>query len=83
MAFIYAVCNNSLLCFSFNFYRNDASVLTTFVSTFLESDYAVYQCVKSMVLTHTYVCTGIVNCAALANNDVTGYTLLSTENLYA
>ncbi len=33
---------NSLLCFSFNFYRNNASVLTTFVGTFLESYYTVY-----------------------------------------
>ena len=36
-----------------------------------------------MILTHTYVCAWIVNCATLANNDVTGYALLSTENLYA
>jgi len=33
---------NSLLCFSFSFYRNNASVLATFVGTFLESYYTVY-----------------------------------------
>ena len=41
-SFVFEIMDNSLLCFSFNFYRNNASVLATFVGTFLESYYTVY-----------------------------------------
>lgn len=74
---------NSLLSFSLSYDRNNASVLTAPVSTFLESDHTVYQCVKRMIFTHTYVRAGIVDCATLTNDDITGYTFLSAENLYA
>ncbi len=57
--------------------------MTTSIGTFLESYYTIHQRVKSMVFAHTYVRTGIVNRAALANNDITGYTFLSPENLHA
>ena len=73
----------SCLCFSLCFYRNHTSVLTASVFTFLENHHTVCQGIKRMVFAHTYIGTGIVNCAALANNDVTCYALLSTENLYA
>ena len=74
---------NSLLCFSLSFDRNHASVLTSSVATFLESHYAVYQCVKSVVLAHAYVSTGIVNRTTLAHDDVASHALLSTVNLHA
>lgn len=64
-------------------HRDHASVLTASVSTLLEYYHSVYQCVKSMVLAHAHVGTGIVDRAALANDDVACHAFLSTENLYA
>ena len=53
------------------------------MNNLLEYYHSVYQCVKSMVLAHAHVGTGIVDRAALANDDVACHAFLSTENLYA
>ena len=59
-------------------YRNVASVS----ATLLEAYDTIYQCVESVVATHTDVFTRIVNCTSLTYNDVTSFALLSTPNLH-
>lgn len=49
----------------------------------MEGNDAVNECVKRVVLTHTYVLSGIVNRTALANDDVAGYAGLAAPNLNA
>jgi hypothetical protein len=49
----------------------------------VEVYHTVYESIKCVVLTDTYVVAGIVLSAALANNNVAGYTLLTTPNLNA
>ena len=77
------LCYDNNLCFCFRFNRNNASVLTSFVATFLESYYTVYQCVKSVIATHTYILTRVVNCTTLTNDYVTSDASLTTKNLNA
>lgn len=37
---------------------------------------------ESVILAHTHVETGVVNCATLTLDDVTGFAMLTAENLY-
>ena len=67
------------LCFSERNYRNVALVFATFLETYS----TVYQCVKSVVTTHTYIVTWVMNCSSLTNNDVTSFASFATEYLYA
>ena len=66
------------LCFSRN-YRYEALVFATFLETYS----TIYQSVKSMIATHTYVFTWVMNCSSLTNNNVTSFTSCTTEDLYA
>ncbi len=50
---------------------------------FSEDNYTVDQSEKSVVLAHTYVEAGVVNCATLTLDDVAGFAMLTTENLYS
>ena len=49
----------------------------------MEVNSTVYESVEGVVLTDGYVVTRIVLRTALANDDVTSYTLLTAENLNA
>lgn len=48
-----------------------------------EANGTVNKCEKSVVLTHTDILTGIVYSTALANDDVTSLSELTTEQLNA
>ena len=65
-----------LLCFGWN-NAYGATVQTTFA----ELNSTIYKSVQSVVLTLGYVQTRIVTGTALANDDVAGDALFSTENL--
>ena len=55
------------------------------LATFLalgEYYYTVDESEESVVLTHTHVETGMVNGATLTLEDVTGFAMLTAENLY-
>lgn len=65
------------LRFSLGRYGNDAAVA---VAT-LESNNAVNECEERVILAHAYVLAGIVNRAALANDNVAGCAGLATPNL--
>ena len=55
------------------------------LATFLalgEYYYTVNESEESVVLTHTHVETGMVNGATLTLEDVTGFAMLTAENLY-
>ena len=57
--------------------RNDATVaLAT-----LEHNHTVGEGEERVVAAHTYVFAGIVNCTALANDDVAGDASLATPDL--
>ena len=47
-----------------------------------EDNYTVDESEESVVLAHTHVETGVVNCATLTLDDVTGFAMLTAENLY-
>ena len=66
---------------SFSFGRNGNHAAVAIAA--MEGNHAVNECVKRVVLTHTYVLSGIVNRTALANDDVAGYAGLSAPNLNA
>jgi len=66
------------LCFSWD-YRNIASVKTAP----LEYYGTIYQCIQSVVTTHTYVSRRIVNCTSLTNDDIACLASLTTKNLNA
>ena len=42
---------------------------------------AIYESIESVVFTHTYILTRIVNCTTLANDDVASDAVLTTPNL--
>lgn len=50
-------------------------------TTSLESHNAIGEGIQRIVLTHSYILTGIVTCTTLANDDVAGNALLTTKNL--
>ncbi len=60
-------------------YADVAAVLTAFV----ELHHAVDEGVESVVLTHADVLAGIMDGTALADDDIAGDALLTTENLNA
>ena len=66
-----------VLCFGGD-YRDVALVVTSS----LELYSTVNKCVECVVRTHTHVLTGMVYCASLTHDDVTGLAYLATENLY-
>ena len=66
-----------LLCFCFRYYRNCALVITAFVEVY----HTVNESIQGVVLADTHVLTWVVLCAALANDDVAGDTLLATPDL--
>ena len=66
-----------LLCFCFRYYRNCALVITAFVEIY----HTVNESIQGVVLADTHVLTRVVLCAALANDDVAGNTLLTTPDL--
>lgn len=49
---------------------------------FGEYYYTVDKSKQSVVLAHTYIKAGMVNCATLTLDDVTGFAMLTAENLY-
>lgn len=44
--------------------------------------YTVDESEDGVVLAHTHVKTGVVNCATLTLDDVAGFAILTAENLY-
>ena len=60
-------------------YGNNRNIALVVLAT-LESNYAVNQRVKSVVATHTDVCTGVVYCTTLTNEDITGLAYLATPD---
>lgn len=67
-----------LLCFS----GLDVDELAAFFA-FSEDNHTVDQCEQCVVLSHAYVETGVMNCTALTLDDVAGFAMLTTENLYS
>lgn len=47
-----------------------------------EYHYTVYQCEKSVVLTHAYIQAGMVLCASLAFEDIAGFAFRAAEDLH-
>ena len=56
---------------------------TTILTAFVELDHAVDKSEQRMILTHSNILTGIVNGAALTDDNVTGDALLATEDFHA
>lgn len=74
---------NKFCCYCLGFciwyYRNNALV----AASFLEVYYSVYQSKEGIVFANTDIVSGVVLCAALANDNVAGDNLLATPNLNA
>lgn len=51
----------------------------TVVFAFAEYHRTVYQCKQRVVFTHSNIVTRMVNCASLANQDITGFGYLTTK----
>lgn len=68
---------NVLLC------CGDNGDKTTILTAFVELDHTVDKSEQRMILTHSNILTGIVNGAALTDNNVTGDALLATEDFHA
>ena len=66
------------LSFCLGYYRNSALVIAALV----EVHNTVNESIESIVFADTYVLSGIVLGAALANDDVAGYALLATPDLH-
>ncbi len=66
------------LGFSLN--RNDRDCRTILATT-LESHNTVSKCEQSVVLTDTYILAWIVYSTTLTNEDVTSFSILTTEQL--
>lgn len=58
-------------------YRN----IRTIVLLLSEYNHTVNQCEQSVILTHTYILTWVVNSTTLTNQNVTCLCILTTENL--
>ncbi len=69
-------------CLSLCFGGLDVDELAAFLA-FSEDNNTVNEGVDCVVLAHANVQTGVVNGAALALEDVTGFAVLTTENLYS
>ena len=76
--FLEEVQSLELLCFG----RLNVDELAAFFA-FSEDNYTIDKGENSMVLTHANVQTRVVNCATLTLDDVTGFAVLTTENLYS
>ena len=53
------------------------------LAAFVELHHAVDEGVEGVIFAHTHVLAGVVDGATLADNDVAGHALLTTENLNA
>lgn len=71
--------NRPGLCFS---YWNDVDELPA-VATFGEADSTVYEGIEGMVLADADVETGMMYCAALTLEDVSGFCKLTAEDFHA
>lgn len=67
----------SVLSFSFDSHVDEAAS----VFAFSEHNNTVNKSVKSVIFTHTYVFTRMVNGTALTLDDVACFSMLTTENL--
>ena len=77
---LYCFSVSSLYALSISFFnRNYATVTLTAV----ESYNTINESEESVILTHTYVFTRIVNCTTLTNDNVTCNASLTTPNLNA
>jgi hypothetical protein len=65
------------LCFRYNRYY----ALVTLA--LVEIDGAVNQCIKSVILTNTYIVAWVVLCATLADDNVSSQNLLAAPDLNA
>ena len=65
---------------SFRWYNGNVRAIVSFL---LEDNLAVNKREKCMVFAHAYVLSGIVLGAALANDDVAGDAVLTSEDLNA
>ena len=66
------------LCFAYGLYIDEFAA----VATFGEYHHAVDEGVDGVVLAQTYVEAGMVNCAALALDDIAGFAGLSAEDFH-
>ena len=48
-----------------------------------EYHYTVDQCEQGVVLAHSHVQSGVMNCAALTLQDVAGFAIRTTKNLHS
>ena len=55
----------------------------TVFAAFVELNDTVDKCKESVVLAHANILAGVVSSATLANDDVTGYTFLTTKDFHA
>ena len=55
----------------------------TTVASFSEEHGAIYEGVEGVVLAHTHVQTGVMNCATLTLDDVACFGVLTAENLHS
>ena len=60
-------------------YRDSALVAGTLVEIYD----SISQCIERVILTLSYILTGEVLVATLTNDNVAGYNLLATPDLYA
>jgi hypothetical protein len=71
------------------FYRPGSSLSgshideATTIAAFSEDHHAVDKSINSVILTHAYIKTGMVDSATLALDDVAGLASLATKNLHA
>ena len=67
------------LCFAYGSYVDELAT----VAAFGELYGAVHEGVESVVFAHAYVEARVVYGATLTFDDVTGFAVLTTENLYS
>lgn len=46
-------------------------------------NFTIDKCKKSMIFAHTYIKSGMMLCASLSYNNISGFATLSAEYLYA
>ena len=74
---VHRVAEIEVLCLGHRSYVDELAA----VATFGELNCAVDKGIEGMVFTDTYVQTGVVNCTALAFQDIAGFGILTAENL--
>lgn len=71
-----------LLCLQLSLCRDNRHIRAV-IPFFLELNFAINERVQSMVLAHSHVLARIMPGSALAHDNVSGDTILTTEDLYA